>query len=868
MRTIHWRVPKWVPYRYRAFFVPAIVTSILLVFWAGRSSSGGRGLDTQDYDGYSHQTQCGWLTRILTLGIGCFLSGNGDSTVWRGPTEGERARWSGQNLSERPGEVWDKVSLGKPVHKGHSIALVVCGLEHAPSGNSDYNLFAQVGSLIEQGVMPRNGSKGIGNMTPVDVVVIHCMDEKSFVRDNLNGLSSREKIENGPSSSGWEYRTLKAKLDSLGVVLVSLPDLLGRDKTWATVLNFVRDAMENHSDYVRNVSYDGKQVFDRMHHILAMTPVDVAETISNSGSLGAIAPLLLDEYDQVLYMNSGTIARGDIREAHLFFQQGTHVSEFAMPPHGLDDEHYGSSMYVAKPSVETFAQFWLLCLMRRGGSNILDNRSPLRWETASRAESQRFGFTDFERMAILLFGGRKGGIQANNQRAANGHNLEEDHRMNYSMRQNLDIPNPEVLILPMTYNIRDNNMYLAIPSKDQRLLNFARSPAHPWDFFIRGTLRGVDGRSVMPWLNHEQDTAAHTISTEHRLEPAGEETILWMHHWRNAYNVARRENFSRGSTQYLEPRPWRNDYRTTTLCESGDGRPYTTNESEDDYQTIHPLDRLNQLDQNQLEPTSSHRTDAKTTVMINGFNRWSIMRRLSLHYGSSPYVDRIIIVWHDTDTEPPANFYNGLDHLDVFVTLHDFDTLNNRYNPRPEIRTTSVVIIDDDILVPLDDFARAFKAWQANRDSLVGIFPRGHVRNEDGTYEYLFEGADYSIILTKFAFAKTEYLYYYTCLLPDAVHELVDEGMNCEDLAFQMMISGATGSSPVAVSGSAIDFGSAKGISSKFGHYNVRPACLQTLSKIFGGMPLQRNALMYADFKDIPFEHIAEDEYDWSKIDP
>ena len=54
-------------------------------------------------------------------------------------------------------------------------------------------------------------------------------------------------------------------------------------------------------------------------------------------------------------------------------------------------------------------------------------------------------------------------------------------------------------------------------------------------------------------------------------------------------------------------------------------------------------------------------------------------------------------------------------------------------------------------------------------------------------------------MLTKFMFIRSEYLFWYTCILPECVHAYIDDNMNCEDIAMQMLASGMTNQAPVAV---------------------------------------------------------------------
>ena len=54
------------------------------------------------------------------------------------------------------------------------------------------------------------------------------------------------------------------------------------------------------------------------------------------------------------------------------------------------------------------------------------------------------------------------------------------------------------------------------------------------------------------------------------------------------------------------------------------------------------------------------------------------------------------------------------------------DSLNNKFNPIPNLRTQAVLIADDDLVVDVRDIDYSFSIWQANPYSIVGNFPRFH----------------------------------------------------------------------------------------------------------------------------------------------
>lgn len=122
-------------------------------------------------------------------------------------------------------------------------------------------------------------------------------------------------------------------------------------------------------------------------------------------------------------------------------------------------------------------------------------------------------------------------------------------------------------------------------------------------------------------------------------------------------------------------------------------------------------------------------------------------------------------------------------------------------------------------------------------------------------------------MLTKFTFMKSDFLFWYSCILPEKIHKYIDEHMNCEDIAMQMMITGMTKTPPLAVSGKATleDYGTDKsigGISTKSGHKGQRNKCLTYfINEVFHGKdPLMYNNVVQTRFLKIPFAKRSRNE--------
>lgn len=87
-------------------------------------------------------------------------------------------------------------------------------------------------------------------------------------------------------------------------------------------------------------------------------------------------------------------------------------------------------------------------------------------------------------------------------------------------------------------------------------------------------------------------------------------------------------------------------------------------------------------------------------------------------------------------------------------------------------------------------------------DSIVGFKSDAH-RLQTATASYSFiENLDdanrYSMISNNM-FLKSDFLYGYTCIMPEEIHQYVDKYPVCRDIAINMLVSGQTGSSPILV---------------------------------------------------------------------
>ncbi|KAJ7298729.1 hypothetical protein O6H91_Y460900 [Diphasiastrum complanatum] len=249
------------------------------------------------------------------------------------------------------------------------------------------------------------------------------------------------------------------------------------------------------------------------------------------------------------------------------------------------------------------------------------------------------------------------------------------------------------------------------------------------------------------------------------------------------------------------------------------------------------------------------------TILVNGFAeaRLPLLQASMQKYSASPEVHSIFILWGNVST--PRSVLQSATFVSVgspiYVVRQDSTSLNDRFLPRPYIKTRAVMVCDDDITIELEDLKFALQAWSENQRRIVGFFPRTHSYNlNTKSWIYTKSATRYSIMLTKLMIIATEFLYLYTCKMPPGVKEYVDEGMNCEDIAMNFLVSSYGGQGPLFVAGKPQDWGDTRssandlntmGLSARVGHRKDRGDCIGAFQRLWGSMELR-----YSSIKAIP----------------
>ena len=240
------------------------------------------------------------------------------------------------------------------------------------------------------------------------------------------------------------------------------------------------------------------------------------------------------------------------------------------------------------------------------------------------------------------------------------------------------------------------------------------------------------------------------------------------------------------------------------------------------------------------------------TALVLTYNRVSSLFQVITRLSQVESLVRIVVVWnHQTVGPPPVQDWPHINKpLKVIQTAAN--RLSNRFFPYPEIETECVLSIDDDIsMLTTDEFEFGYQVWREFPDTIVGFPSRTHSHdNTTGQYRYDSEWKnDLSMVLTGVAFYHKYWHYLYTAAPSQEqrlIKDWVDDHINCEDIAFNLMVANATGKAPIKVGPrkkfkcSTPSCENAGMLSASASHLEERSHCLDKFVKIYGHNPLQR----------------------------
>ncbi|XP_042472770.1 glucosamine inositolphosphorylceramide transferase 1 [Zingiber officinale] len=212
------------------------------------------------------------------------------------------------------------------------------------------------------------------------------------------------------------------------------------------------------------------------------------------------------------------------------------------------------------------------------------------------------------------------------------------------------------------------------------------------------------------------------------------------------------------------------------------------------------------------------------------------------HYSRCTSVGEILVVWNKGQPPNVSEFDSA---VPVKIRVEKINSLNNRFNIDPSIKTRAVLELDDDIMMTCDDVERGFKVWRDRPDRIVGFYPRlaegAPLRYHDERYARSHGG--YNMILTGAAFMDHKLAFErYWSKEAKIGRDTIDDLFNCEDVLMNFLYVNASSSRRTVeyVRPSwAIDTSKFSGVAiskDTQAHYRARSECLAKFRELYGDL--------------------------------
>jgi hypothetical protein len=238
------------------------------------------------------------------------------------------------------------------------------------------------------------------------------------------------------------------------------------------------------------------------------------------------------------------------------------------------------------------------------------------------------------------------------------------------------------------------------------------------------------------------------------------------------------------------------------------------------------------------------------------------------------------------------------------VLFHRFETSNNYWNPIHGLQTRAVFFANDEHLPDAEKVEIAFETWGNNQNSAVGFFARYHgkqklidfevfdaieeeettgfvaptssfisqptataspfsqtsIADESWLWNYnltsIRRPRPYSLLSSNLMMLNSDFLFIYTCILPEKIHRYVDEQPeDSSDLAMNLLLAGMTANRPMLIKSDFSTDPESPKYDSSWGM--LRAQMLRDLIKLYTGGtkdPLLYSSLIVGQFNRIPFK--------------
>ncbi|CEF69760.1 Exostosin-3 [Strongyloides ratti] len=235
----------------------------------------------------------------------------------------------------------------------------------------------------------------------------------------------------------------------------------------------------------------------------------------------------------------------------------------------------------------------------------------------------------------------------------------------------------------------------------------------------------------------------------------------------------------------------------------------------------------------------------KYTVITLAYQRDREVNLSLIQYDNISYVDKVIIVWNDQNTTniPKKEKWNK-SNVPVFFIKTKKNSMNNRYLPYDIIKTECIFFLDDDIRITKKLLNKSFDLWKMNKNIIIGYYPRLTGKGTNITY-FLEKKESYDLILLGLSLVHKNYIYNYSYKMSKKIRDIVDETMNCDDIAFNFMVS-IFSNKPNILFTKGIDLSRCrkcyhKGLFFRKDHLSTRTNCLNIFSNLYGINPMIEN---------------------------
>ncbi|KAF8563448.1 hypothetical protein P879_08264 [Paragonimus westermani] len=230
------------------------------------------------------------------------------------------------------------------------------------------------------------------------------------------------------------------------------------------------------------------------------------------------------------------------------------------------------------------------------------------------------------------------------------------------------------------------------------------------------------------------------------------------------------------------------------------------------------------------------------TIVMLTYNRFEVACQTLEGLLNLPYLHSVVVVWNHP--VPPSIFLSWPQlHVPIKVVHANNNSLNNRFRPYDLIVTDAVLSVDDDVQLRHDEIVFGFRVWREHRDQLVGFPARAHFWNSTSREWYYHSDytCEFSMVLTGATFFHKYYAFAYTLEMPLAIRQMVDEQMNCEDLAMNFLVAHLTRKPPLkATIHWTFNCPTCDNLAlhDQPEHYHKRSICLNWLTQFYGYNPL------------------------------